>query len=206
MGRSNRETRRGVQVGSGRETDLRRQPARREQRIAVLVDTNGKSTERKYFGALKDLPWVHVGRVVVVFTNGSPVDVIRDAARRRSENDFDHAWAVCDIDSYNVGEAEIEAQRKGVGIAWSNPCFEVWLILHKASHNAFLENADKACERLSKILGREWDKSVLDFSEFEPGIADAVARAKLLDAPPANPSTGIWLVLESLGFGRKQAR
>ena len=89
--RTTRHGRRGVELGSGRETDLRRRPARRAQRQTVLIDTNGKSTEQAYFNAIKALPWMQVGRIVVVFTNKAPVDVVRDASRRKSANDFDQA-------------------------------------------------------------------------------------------------------------------
>ena len=190
-----------MELGSGRETDLRRRPARRAQRQTVLIDTNGKSTEQAYFNAVKSLPWVQVGRIVVVFTNKAPVEVVRDASRRKNANDFDQAWAVCDVDEFDTEKAMVEARRSGVGLAWSNPCFELWLLLHIAEHTSHLENGDKACEKITKALGREWDKSALDFSDFEHGIGDAIKRAKLLETPPAaNPSSDVWRLMEALGF------
>lgn len=152
---------------------------------------------------MKSLPWAQIGRIVVVFKNGAPVEVVRDAGRRRLDNDFDDAWAVCDVDEFETEKATTEAGRKGVGLAWSNPCFELWLILHLSAQNSHLENGDKACERLSKLLGKEFNKTELDFTDFKPGIEDAIGRAKSLDQPPsANPSTNVWAVLESLGFNQ----
>lgn len=190
-----------MELGAGRETNLRRRTSKRDQRQTILIDTNGKSTERDYFNALKSMPWLQVGRIVVVFTNKAPVEVVRDASKRKVDNDFDQAWAVCDVDEFDTEKAVVEARRRNVGLAWSNPCFELWLILHVAEHTAHLENGDKACERISKLLDKEWDKSAMDFSDFEQGIADAVKRAKLLESPPlANPSTDVWRVLEALGY------
>ncbi|XVU27235.1 RloB family protein [Actinoplanes sp. CA-054009] len=144
---------------------------------------------------------MRAGRVVVVFKNGAPIEVVRDASRRKVANDFDHAWAVCDVDEFDTERAAVEARRKGVGLAWSNPCFELWLILHVAEQTSHLDNGDKAGERISKVLGKEYDKGTLNFTDFEAGIAAAVKRAKLLGPPPvANPSTNMWAVLESLGF------
>ncbi|WP_204002990.1 RloB family protein, partial [Micromonospora lutea] len=122
------EHRKGRTVGTGRrETDLRRRPATREQRRTVLITTNGESTERTYFDALKREPWISA-KVAVAVERGSPVDLVRDAYRRQRDNDYDEAWAVCDVDHYPPGEASAEAQRSGVRLAWSNPCFEVWLL------------------------------------------------------------------------------
>jgi hypothetical protein len=193
---------RGIQLGSGRETNLRRQPSRRAPRKTILIDTNGKSTEQAYFNALKTLQWAQASRVVVVFKNGAPVDVVRDAGKRKTDNDFDEAWAVCDVDEFETERAMVEARRKDVGLAWSNPCFELWLILHLAAQKSHLENGDKACEKISKPLGKDFDKTEMNFADFEHGIEEAVGRAKLLEQPPAaNPSTNVWAVLESLGFG-----
>lgn len=188
---------RGVRPGSGRQTDLRRGPSSREPRPAILIDTNGKSTEPDYFNALKFLPWAQAARVVVVFTNGAPVEVVRDAARRKRASEFDQAWAVCDVDEFPTEKATAVARTGGVGLAWSNPCFELWLILHLAGHTSHLENGERACERISRLLGRDFDKTELNFPAFEAGIADAVERAKLLEPPPtANPSTNVWELLE----------
>jgi len=201
MAKDSRRRGRGVEVGAGRVTDLRRRTAKRAQRETVLIDTNGKSTEKDYFNALKAMPWVQAGRIVVIFTNKAPVELVRDASRRKTENDFDQAWAVCDVDEFEIEKAAIEARRKGVGLVLSNPCFEVWLILHLTEQTSHLDNADKACERIGKLLGKEWDKSALDFSDFEQGIAEAIKRAKLLESPPsANPSTDVWKVLEAIGY------
>lgn len=201
MARGNRASRGGVQVGSGRETDLRRRLGRRSQRVAILIDTNGKCTEREYFTAVKELVWAQNGRVVVVFTNGAPIDVIRDAHRRQVESDFDHAWAVCDVDQFDIAKAQSAARHTNVQVAWSNPCFEVWLILHIAAHAAHFASADQVCEKVGKILGKPWDKRAFDFSHFESGIADAVMRAKQLGAAPENnPSSDVWRVIEAMGY------
>ncbi|MEV0396242.1 RloB family protein [Polymorphospora rubra] len=150
--------------GFSRETDLRRRPGTREQRTAILIATNGESTERDYFLALKAEPWVRAARVAVVFKRGAPIEVIRDAARRRDHDDYDQAWAVCDVDHYETATADAEAIERDVRMAWSNPCFEVWLILHKADCNAHLENARRAGDRLRSHV-RNWNKTALDYAD-----------------------------------------
>jgi RloB-like protein len=187
-----------VVIGRGRETSLPRRVGYREQQSTVLIATNGHSTERKYLTALKSEPWVQRGKVIVVFENGSPLEVVRGAYRRRNAEDYDAAWAVCDVDTYSTDGPTREASRNEVHLLWSNPCFEVWLILHKANCTAYLENADKCIAKLESIIG-EWDKTKLDFSIFRDGIDDAVRRAKELGDPPAaNPSTAVWRLIEAL--------
>jgi hypothetical protein len=136
--------------------------------------------------------------VTVVFENGSPLEVVRGAYRRRNAEDYDEAWAVCDVDTYSTDRPTTEASKHAVCLLWSNPCFEVWLILHKTAYTAYLENADKCINKLESIIG-EWDKAKLDFSIFRDGIDDAVRRAKALGDPPAaNPSTAVWRLIEAL--------
>ncbi|WP_189043282.1 RloB domain-containing protein [Micromonospora sonchi] len=79
----------------------------------MLITTNGESTERAYFDALKREPWVSVKAAVAV-ERGSPVDLIRGAYRRQREDDYDEAWAVCDVEgnpSTSVGVLVAELKR-----------------------------------------------------------------------------------------------
>ncbi|WP_306215373.1 RloB family protein [Actinoplanes sp. RD1] len=145
MPRSNRPGRRGLKPGAGRETDLRRRSPSRDQRVSVLIGTNGKVTERSYFSEVKELGWVTAGRVVVAYEHGSPVDAVRSVGRRKADNDFDHAWVVCDVDDFDPATAAREAKKQDVSIAWSNPCgleaapggnpaTEVWRVLEQLGY------------------------------------------------------------------------
>jgi hypothetical protein len=186
-----------VRAGSGRETDLGRRSAHRAQRRTVLVATNGESTEKTYFSELRHESWVRQ-RVVVVVEKGSPLSVVKGAARRRDRDDYDEAWAVCDVDEFPTQEASSQANTDGVRMAWSNPCFELWLLLHKDTHGGFIADA-KAAEKLMRQCVQGWKKSNLDFAAFRDSIEDAVHRAKSLGTPPhENPSTAVWQLIEAL--------
>jgi hypothetical protein len=192
------QIRQRIRLGSGRETDLTRRANRYEQRTAILIATNGESTERKYFDKLRLEDWVRAGRVAVVFESGAPTSVVRGAARRRDRDDFDQAWAVCDVDQFDTSEATTEAAESEVLLVWSNPCFELWLLLHLSACDAYLEDARRAHEKLrGKLPG--WDKTKFDYHKFREGIDDAIERAKGLGEPPgANPSTAVWRIVEAL--------
>ncbi|WBC04329.1 RloB family protein [Micromonospora sp. WMMA1976] len=182
---------------TNRETDLRRRLPTREQRRTVLVVTNGESTERAYLDGLRRERWL-AHRLVVAVEKGSPVDAVRGAARRRDDNDFDEAYVVCDVDHYAPAESEREARRHEVTLLWSNPCFEVWLILHRDACTRHLDNAEKAKELLRRYV-RNWDKTRLDFDDFRDGLDSAIERARTLSEPPdANPSTAVWRLVLAL--------
>jgi hypothetical protein len=187
-----------VRVGQGRITDLQRQSGTVEQRSTFLIATNGEKTECDYFQALKREGLIRAGRAVIAFERGSPEDVVRGAAKRRDRDDFDQAWAVCDVDQFTVEGASSLARESQIELIWSNPCFEVWLILHKGDCAGYLENGRRAETRLRGHL-THWNKTDLRFDDFRDGISDAVRRAKALgEAPHANPSTAVWRLIESL--------
>lgn len=187
-----------IHVGAGRETDLRRRTDKRPQLEAVLIATNGRCTERMYFTKLRQEPWVNAGRIAVVFEAGAPLAVVEGAARRRDRDDFDQAWAVCDVDRFSTESATQTAGDVGVQLAWSNPCFEVWLLLHLRAWTRYIEDAQHADDAICRHIG-DWDKTNLNFAAFRDGVEDAIERAKGLGEPPAaNPSSSVWRLVEAL--------
>jgi hypothetical protein len=134
----------------------------------------------------------------VVFEAGSPEEAVRGVVRRRDRDDYDQAWVVCDVDQYRTGEAADLAASADVQLLWSNPCFEVWLLLHKTECSGYIEDARRAAERLCGHV-KDWDKADLRFEDFRDGVQEAVRRAKSLGDPPeANPSTAMWRLVEAL--------
>jgi RloB-like protein len=107
---------------------------------------------------------------------------------------------VCDVDEFDVRTAIVEAAaHDDVELALSQPCFEVWLILHLKSGCPGFNDATQAGAHLKKVLPH-WDKTALRFSDFSGRrVLEAVDHAKGLGEPPdANPSTAVWRVIESL--------
>ena len=103
-----------------------------------------------------------------------------------------------------LSEAIKQARETEIRLAVSNPCFELWLILHFQDHGGWLENND--ARRLRRQLDGSTDKS-LDAARYLPRIADAVRRAADLDKrhrangvdiPHNNPSSGMHLLLAAI--------
>ncbi|CAA7626441.1 RloB family protein [Magnetospirillum sp. UT-4] len=117
----------------------RRLPSR-DPKVRFILYCEGKNTEPAYFAAVKRL---HAGALVEVITEpaaGVPLTIAQKAAdhakalQRSKKDSFekgDRIWAVFDVDAHpNFAQAVALCQAANVKVARSNPCFEVWLILH----------------------------------------------------------------------------
>ena len=192
------KTRRSERTGFSHDTNLLRRANIRRERRSVLVVTNGVRTEVEYFDSLRKEPWITADKVTVKFQSGEPIAVVLRAAKIRDDNAYDEAWAVCDVDEFATEAAVAAAAERGVELALSLPCFEIWLILHVSEGCPGFNNATQAGRHLKTLLPN-WDKAGLRFSDFRTGVFEAVIRARRLGEPPdANPSTAVWRLIESL--------
>ncbi|WP_279637380.1 RloB family protein [Corallococcus interemptor] len=131
----------------------------------------------------------------------------RLAVREEDENlAYDEVWCVFDIDVHpHVAEALQLARDNGIKAAVSNPCVEVWLLLHFRENPGMQDR--HSMQRMMRSFIRDYDKSI-DFEVFKRGYADAVRRASRLDVLAAedgelgrNPSTGFYLLTTSIQKG-----
>ena len=192
----------------------RRGPTRAPKR-RILIVCEGRQTERGYFEAFQHAtrnPRVHVE---VARECGVPLTVVQlairlrdeandDAKRQRDENlRWDEVWGVFDVDEHpNLERAVALAHEHSVKLAISNPCFELWALLHFKDQRAHIER-----DRLRALLQRHlpgYDKS-LDFARVHPGYPQALERAEALMSEAAragesrrNPTTGVGRLTESI--------
>jgi hypothetical protein len=86
-------------------------------------------------------------------------------------------------------------------LAVSNPCFELWLLLHHEDCRVSLPDCRATSARLRKHLP-SFDKTRLDFANFAKKVPDAIDRAKALDPMATNhlqnPSTSVWRLVEKI--------
>nr|WP_285744392.1 RloB family protein [Lentzea sp. NBRC 105346] len=158
----------------------------------VLVVCGGQRTEPDYFAGLRIS---RQARLKVRVKADSPENLVKYAKSVFSKDEYDAAWCVVDVDHFDIDAATRLAAQSGIELAVSNPCFEVWLLLHHVDHKAFVKDGKAACALLGKHVPG-YDKK-LDFAVFEAGVEAAVERAKALDEP-GNPSTGVWRLVENL--------
>jgi hypothetical protein len=128
----------------------------------------------------------------------------------RSQRDsflaYDEVWCVFDVDEHPfLAEARQQARDNGVELAVSNPCFELWALVHFQEQWAFLER-NEARRSLKRHLP-EYNKA-LPFERLKPHYWAAVDRARQLDRRCEgagrlgdNPSTGVYRLTERIREG-----
>lgn len=169
----------------------------------VLVYCGAARTERDYFEGLKRAWRKSTMSIVVRGAGISPDQLVRTAAahRDRKADSFDEVWCVVDVDEFDVTAAVLEAGKRGVNLAISNPCFELWLLLHHTDCTAYCSGYTDVARRLKRHVP-SYDKARIRFVDFAGGVADAVKRARQLDATGGNwrknPSTGVWRVVDQI--------
>jgi len=202
-----------------RTSDLRRRKPQREPRRRILIVCEGRRTEPTYFQVLR----VRLRAVVEVQIEpggATPKTLVERAVARkrvsdreaRSQRDrflrYDEIWCVFDTDEHpKLADAHQQAQAHGIELAVSNPCFELWALLHFQEQSAFLDRRE-ARRRLKKHLPHY--EKVLPFELLDPNYPTAVLRAQELDrrcrdvgCPGNNPSTGVYRLTESMREGAR---
>lgn len=180
----------------------RREPVRRSRPLILLV-CGAKCTERQYFAGLRDSLDNRAVDIVITQQAKSPLQVVNYASSylQHSAKDFDEVWCVVDVDDFDLVPAVRAAKRAGVELVVSNPCFEVWLLLHHEDHRSALPQCSAAHQRLTGHVPG-YDKTRLDFVSFSKGVAVATRRAKAIEPSGArhecNPSTSVWRLVERM--------
>jgi hypothetical protein len=201
-----------------RDQHIGRSPAKRERKHRILVVCEGKLTEPEYFKALQHEFRNRLVHVEIDKQAGVPMTVVKraiemdsqaNAEAKQKRNDdlkYDDVWCVFDVDEHpHLPEALELAKKSGVKVALSNPCIELWAILHFQEQNEQLHRHE-AQRALRQHLPR-YDK-VLDFDKMKAWYARAVERARSLQKkaeatsdPNRNPSTGVYLLTELIRTG-----
>ena len=130
-----------------------------EQRRVIRVLTEGRVTERDYLRrwARRNRGIVHIDFPDAGMTPDALVRRARKYVRqnlrsRRADPDFDEIWCVFDTDEHrHLSQAMEDARQSGIEVAVSNPCFELWLVLHVQEQTAYIHR--HKVQRLSSELG-----------------------------------------------------
>lgn len=206
-----------------------RQEAFRDARLIVIA-SEGKDTERLYFKALaKEYanPRVHVllmERSDAEQNNSSPEHVLKQLSDYKEQYALeadDELWLVIDKDRWTeamLSRVATEcAQDEYMHMALSNPCIELWLLLHfvdatlltPEEQQKWLENRRNSRRtdpylkiRLRQEMGA-YHEAAYDAQKLIVHVEDAIERAKALDKNPADRwpqtlGTRVYLLAESV--------
>lgn len=192
----------------------------------VVIAGEGRYTESIYFNAVKNelrAPNVHVEVLDRNSDESSPESVHRQVAdfmRQYNIEDDDELWLVIDRDRWQERMlsqvAQLCAQNSHLHFCMSNPCFELWLLLHledveqydDETKNALLQNKKNKSgvtwlkKRMKDLLG-SYAGSKYDALGLIPYAPVAIDRARGLDSNPQDrwpQSIGsrVYLLMESI--------
>lgn len=167
--------------------DLRRHPAKREPKRRFIIFCEGAKTEPAYFEALRKRCSSALIEVKPLPAQGVPDTLTKNAVkeanqlRRKTTDSFeqrDEIWAVFDRDQHpKFDEAVQRCESNRVGVGRSNPCFELWLILHHQDYDkpdgrhAVQAHCEKVCD------GYDKDSKTLDCTNLLEKLEFAIERA-----------------------------
>lgn len=183
-----------------------RQEGIRSSRL-IIIAAEGECTEKIYFEALRSS--VQNSRVHIKILdrsaedrhNSSPEFVLNQLVQYENENqiaDDDELWLVIDKDRWTIKAIKTVAQRcvqdSALHLALSNPCFELWLLLHcvdveteaqeekeKLLRNAKEGRSDTYLKRKMREQLGSYSESNYDASALVCNVNDAITRAEAID-------------------------
>ncbi|GIG67322.1 hypothetical protein Pen01_36170 [Phytomonospora endophytica] len=180
----------------------------------MVIFCEGEASEPDYINELKRLPEIRRStsiKIEIAPENGVPLTLVKEAIERKSDKEVDECWCVFDVewpDNHpNLDKAIRLAECNDINLAISNPCFEIWLILHFADQTAFMDNAT-ARRRSCGLDGRTGKR--IDATKYIPLRHEAFRRAKDLTKrhrsagtsfPDDNPSSGMGKLIAALERG-----
>ncbi|MCA9397511.1 RloB domain-containing protein [candidate division WWE3 bacterium] len=163
----------------------------------------------KYFTAIKRelrLPEVNILPIGTGYSTGTLVDYA--LSQCDASDDLVECWVVFDRDEHvGYNEAIEKGRANNINVAFSNESFELWYVLHFD----YLQTAlgrDKLNEKLTKLIGRRYEKNMDIYSIIKDREPEAIKNAKKLekmhDANGINsfqnraPSTTVFELVERL--------
>ncbi len=176
----------------------------RDARLFVIATEDTKAP-KQYFSFFPSSR-VHVEVLETTGGCSSPGHVVERLAKYAEAyqiGEDDQLWVLLDTDHWVEGShkrgliaALDTARQRGFRIAMSNPCFDLWLLLHHQAVTAAdgIENCDAVGRRLRDpaVLG-EFNKTRLK-SEHYPYVAvtNAVRNARALEWQMGDAAGGFW--------------
>jgi len=178
----------------------RRKPRIQPRRILFII-CEGRKTEYAYLKAIRSARRLRTVQIDIdpgCRSGSDPKSLVTYAKRKKHSEDYDDVWCVFDHDGrLYIDEVLTNAERRPrVDVAFSNPCFELWYLLHY-QYSAQACNQVKMVRKLRQYID-DYTKSK-DVFPILPDRLVAVQRAADLrrhhdvcgSACTENPSTSV---------------
>jgi hypothetical protein len=143
-----------------------------------LIVCEGTKTEPLYFTELKRALGPNNGRKIYIepIGTGAHTTALLELAQdvcNSSFEEYSHVWVVYDLDDFSKEDFDQVAKyckeisgKVNYHALWSNPCFELWLLLHFGFTSAAMNSQE--CKKGSmmfgkKNLGKDTTKTAMGF-------------------------------------------
>lgn len=200
---------------------LTRSTSQRPPRVEIVIVCEGANTEPRYFEDCARYYGSGTIRLNLITAAGVPMTLVKAAIAlrmqkldeyRRNKDSFDacfRVWAVFDRDEHPCALDAIKLAREyDVDVAFSNPCFELWPILHLKDFGAQLGRHELQ-SYLTSIMPSYDHKSGawIDFDQIRQGFSSAYRRAQKhshdrelenADFGYGNPSTTVGVLVRKI--------
>lgn len=131
--------------------------------------------------------------IVVYPACGVPKTIVDKCLEKKSafnRNSGDEAWAVFDRDAHEDYDASIDrCDASGVGVAVTNPCFELWILLHQ-------ERFDKPDDRHQ--VQKRCSESMAEYDSQRKSLKDAFSLISKIEIAEENAR---WLLQQRTAAG-----
>lgn len=194
----------------------KRNDVKRKRKPVMLITAEGRNkTEKQYFNAFQD----QHGKYSIRFATGletDPVGMLKAMEKawkknELSEKDGDKAYIVLDMDCKPEKiqlVKELQKKSKNIRFIVSNPCIEVWFILHFIYTTHQFKDSKEPKKELTKYIP-EYEESMDISAILRPMLNDAEKHLVQLKGyyetlgvvwgdADCNPMTDIVEVLEEL--------
>ena len=207
----------------GRGTD--RKPGNRQPKTLFKIICEGKNTEPKYIACFAKAHGNNLIDIETIGAAGVPLTIVRksvqakkDLIKEAKKTGFERhieVWAVFDVDEHpNLPQAINMANGNKIYVAQSNPCIEIWPLLHLEFQRAPIHR-----HALQKKLAQYMDSykkngsKIIDYNQIKNNYKEAKQRAeqimtehKQVGDELANPSTDIFKLLDGIIKHGKQKK
>ncbi|SDP81968.1 RloB-like protein [Pseudomonas congelans] len=192
-----------------------------DPKVEIYIVCEGKNTEPKYFEDCADYYGNGLVKVKPLRGAGVPMTIVQTAKElkeeliaarsgKKAKNSFDHCfrvWAVFDKDEHpEIDRALAIALESKIDVGFSNPCFELWPLLHLTAYGG-QDGRHPLQKRLKKEMPNydHDSEAIVDFGQIKDSFPIALDRAKaLLDARASEqcihgcPSTTVGSLVEKI--------
>lgn len=189
----------------------------RKRKPIIYIICEGKETEVLYFKHFRTRNCL-VDIVPMTSKYTAAEHLVKNAKGLLSHADYfpkdgDQLWCVFDRDDNTNAQLKAageHADKNGYKIAYSNPSFEYWYLLHFVKHNGYLKDSNAVIEQLKKKERLEkYEKSTDVFDTLLPHQTEAIQRAKerveqlekdkiVVLSSDSNPVTTVYELVEYL--------